>query len=394
MPPAVVGSAFASLLVVGLAASASAQGTEAGGPARDRVIGTVQGVDAAQRTLTLLGDDGSTRRVILDLETSCLRAQPGALDLKTAVAIDCSQLAVKDRILARGRLTASSFQARQVVAMSRADIEQKQTQDRAEWRRRGAAGVVKALDPTNGSLTVEVRSFFRSREFQLSTTERKAAFRRYPPDVTRFSGTEPSSFDAIKVGDQIQALGDWTEDRARFLAEEVVSGSFRTVVGSVERLGPDVDALILKVLPNKAAERKGDERLTIHVEPEASVRRLPTEMLARFVGRRAGANAGLPAGAGSDRNGLARGARGGDAPGAGARSVGDMWERLPTIKLTEVQTGEYVAVAVAESRTVGQARATAVLAGIEPLIRESQPAPGEEGPTFSIEGLDLGMGQP
>jgi hypothetical protein len=380
------------LLAAGSVAALSPRVTA--GAAADRLIGSVQALDAQQRTLTILGNGGNEQRAVFDLETACLRAQPGAVDLKTAVAIECSQLAVGDRVLLRGRLSGSVFQTRQIVVMTRADLEQRQAQDRAEWRRRGTAGVVKALDSTNGSITVEVRSFFRSREFLVSTAERKATFRRYPPDVTLFGDTEPSSFSAVGVGDQIQALGDWTEDRARFLAEQVVSGSFRTVLGSVERLGPEAQQLVLKTLPerSKGAGRKGGETIVIQVVPEASVRRLPAEMAARLVGRRAGDNAGSrSSAAGGDRSGRLRGTRGGE--GSSARNVGDMWDRLPTIKVGELQTGEYVAVAVAESRTPGKARATAVLGGIEPLIRESQPT-GDEAPAFSIEGLDLGMGQP
>ena len=378
------------LLLAGSVAALLPRIAAGAAPAADRLIGSVRALDAQQRTLSILGDGGNEQRAVFDLETACLRAQPGAVDLKTAVAIECNQLAVGDRVLARGRLSGSVFQARQIVVMTRADLEQRQARDRAEWRRRGTAGVVKALDATTGSITVEVRSFFRSREFLVSTAERKATFRRYPPDVTLFGDTEPSSFSAVRVGDQIQALGDWTEDRARFLAEQVVSGSFRTVLGSVERLGPEAQQLVLKTLPerSKGAGRKGGETILIQVVPEASVRRLPAEMAARLVGRRAGDNAGSRSSAASGR---VRGTRAGE--GSSARNVGDMWDRLPTIKVGELQTGEYVAVAVAESRTPGQARATAVLGGIEPLIRESQPT-GDEAPAFSIEGLDLGMGQP
>jgi hypothetical protein len=385
-------AALLFLFMEGSVASAISQTTP---PVADRFIGSVQALDAEERSLTLLSDGGSTQRVLFDRETTCLRAQPGALDLKTAVMLECRQLALNDRVLARGKLSASVLQARQLIVMTRADLEQKQSQERAEWRRRGAAGVVKAVDSANGSLTVEVRSFFRSREFALSTAERKAMFRRYPPDATRFDETEASVLDAIRVGDQIQALGDWTDDRTRFLAEQVVSGSFRTLIGSVEGLGPDPQQFILKPLPDRGQgeKRKGGEPVTITVVPAASVRRFPAEMAARLTGRMGGDNAGLRRGSGpGERSARAGGVREGE--GAGARNMGEMWERLPGIKLGDLRAGEYVAVAVAESRAPGQARATALLAGIEPLIRESQPRAGEDAPSFSLEGLDLGMGQP
>ena len=78
-------------------------------------------------------------------------------------------------------------------------------------------------------------------------------------------------------------------------------------------------------------------------------------------------------------------------------SLGDMLDRFPALGLAELKPGELVAVAAAESEETSNAptRASALLAGIEPLL---VPAGGGQRDAATLQtglaqgALDLGMG--
>jgi hypothetical protein len=54
-----------------------------------------------------------------------------------------------------------------------------------------------------------------------------AVLLRYAPDSVKFSDAKPSTFEQIKVGDQMRALGTNSEDSSHFTAEKLMSGTFR-----------------------------------------------------------------------------------------------------------------------------------------------------------------------
>jgi len=372
--------AVGALLVVGLGfgRAAAAQPADGAGQTSStvpRIVGEVTSIDAAKREISLKTDSGEWVVVRTDDRTSFLKAQPGARDLSGASPLTFAAIAVGDRLLARGTPTEDkkTLAGRQLVVMNRSDIDLKHEQERAEWRRRGLAGVVKALDPATEQITVETRSLAGSQTVVVATADRHASFKRYAPESVRFSDALPSSFGELQVGDQLRVLGDRTPDGARVLAEHVVSGAFQIVSGAVEAAhGGQV----------RMRDNETGRPLTVTVGPDAMVRRLPPEMAARL-GKRVRSGAGRPEGdPGSGR--------------MGGATLQEMLEHLPPMPIEELKTGDQIAVSSPKSRARGRLIAAVLLAGIEPLLqtRARRGAGGVEAVGLAPGTLDLELGVP
>lgn len=371
--------ALGALLVFGVGfGRAAAQPADPAGKASStvpRIVGEVTGIDAARREITLKTDSGGLIVVRTDDRTSFLRAQPGARDLSGASPLTLGEVAVGDRLVARGTLAEDkkTLTGRQIVVMTRSDIAGRQEQERADWRRRGLAGVVKSLDPGAGQITVETRSLVGSQTVVVATADRRASFKRYAPDSIRFSDAVPSSFAELQVGDQMRVLGDRTPDGARILAEQVVSGTFHIVSGAVKAVrGGQVTML----------DNESGRALTVTVGPDAMVRRLPPETAARLARR--------------VRSGASRPESGDGSARAGGTTLQEMLERLPAMPIEELKTGDQIAVSSPRSRAPGRLIAAVLLAGIEPLLqpRSRRGAGGVEAVGLAPGTLDLELAVP
>ncbi|MCU0242889.1 MAG: hypothetical protein MUF51_10755 [Vicinamibacteria bacterium] len=357
-----------------------------------KALGEVAKVDASVREISVKIESGETVVVGFHETTACLRAAPGAKDLAGAAAMPCAEIAIGDRIFARGSLGSSQkFPARQIVLMARADLTQKQAREQADWRQRGIAGVVKAVNVAAQEITLEMRSLLGSQELTISAAERKASCRRYAPGSVRFCDAQPCALADIKVGDQVRALGDRAPEGTRFFAEQIVAGSFRTVIGTVAQVRADAREIVLATLPPRGQPK---QKLSIAIAPDVTLRRMPDEMAARFAMQRSGA--GMAGRFGQRRMGGGAGAatpaQMGARNGGGAPNLGEMLDRMTAITLADLKPGEYVAIAIAEAGANGKTPGAALLAGIEPLITEAPQRGADEMGEPSFEGLDLGMG--
>src|SRR5262249_47863082 len=185
-----------------------------------RPIGVILTIDPAARSLTIKMDAGPEMRISLEEATRFLLVSPGAKDLENAATISMSDLAVGDRILARGRSGADpgSFLATSVIVMSKADIAKKHAVERAEWEKRGVGGMITALNPAVKEITINLPTSSGAKPMVVSFAH-GAVLRRYAPNSVKFSDALPSRFEELKVGDQVKALGTSNEDRSRFTAE-------------------------------------------------------------------------------------------------------------------------------------------------------------------------------
>src|SRR5260221_703021 len=93
----------------------------------------------------------------------------------------------------------------------------------------GAIGEVKAIDAASKQMTVKTDA---GSLVTVSLSD-KTEMRRYATDSIKFSDAKPAGFTDLKVGDQLRALGDKSEDGLHFTPQKVVTGSFRTVAGTV-----------------------------------------------------------------------------------------------------------------------------------------------------------------
>src|SRR5687767_10853270 len=276
------------------------------GIAAKHAIGEVKTIDAAAKQITIKTDAGSTVTVSISDKTTYKRLAPGEQTLTNAADIAFTDVAEGDRIMARGTVSEDrkSVPALQIIVMTKGDLAKKQEAERLEWRRRGILGVITALKPETKEITISNRTMAGTQSVVIpvsDTTEMK----RYAPDSIKFGDAKPSTFAELKVGDQLRALGDRTQDPLRFNPQKVVTGSFRTVGGVVTAIDPATGEIKINELEKKTP-------LTIIVKQDAVLRRFPSDIGAMMGGF----------GRGQGGSGGPGGAPGSGQPAAGQSQAG------------------------------------------------------------------------
>ena len=420
----VIASTIASLVTLAgatgysgaFAQSPPAPQTTDAGISTGRVIGEVTGIDASSRHITVKTDGGSVVNVAADDKTGFMRAQPGAKTLEGASKIAFTDIGLGDRVLAMGKVSDDhkSVPARAVIVMTKADIAKKQDHDRAEWKRRGITGTIASLNPDTKEITVTFRSREGSHPVVIGTAGSNVGFRRYAPDSIKFSDARPGTFDELKVGDQVRALGEKSEDGSRFVPEELVSGSFRTLSGTVVAVDGAANELKIKDLESK-------QPVTVVVRPDSLVKRFPADFAAMLAARSQGqAPGGIPpqgAGSGARPQGGGEGPRreggpgggpgGGFGRGGGGFDFQDMLDRMPAVAIADLKPGDMVIVSSTKGADPGRVTAIAIVSGIEPLVNAMQARQAMQGGAAGRgagaqaggqsgfgTGLDFGIGLP
>src|SRR5438105_3667835 len=290
---------------LGVAANGQTPSASPASPAVVSLVGEVKAIDATAKQIVVRADSGVISTINLSDKTQYKRLAPGETTLSKAADITLTDVGPGDRVLARWRAGADLKTAPtpQVVVMSKADLAKKQEQDRAQWRRRGASGIVASVNPATQEITVSSRTLMGTPQAVIIPITDKVLIRRYPPDtIPKYSEAKPSKFEEVKVGDQLRALGDKSADGTRLTAEEVLFGSFRIVGGNVTA----IDAATNQIKINDLQTKKP---LTIILKPESVLRRFPENAAAMFGGgmgapgggpgqRPAGAGPGSPGGTG------------------------------------------------------------------------------------------------
>ena len=393
--------AAAALLAIGgvplLDSTAVAQAPAAQAPAAaGRQIGTVKAISG--NTLTLAADGGAQVSVSVADGARILQLAPGSTDLKSAQPITLGDIAVGDRVLVTGKSADDgSFTAARVVLMKSTDIAQKNEAEKQDWQKRGSGGLVSAVNGPTLTLSAGAR------KIQVQTSD-ATKFRRYAGDSVKFEDAKPGTLSQIQVGDQLRVRGDKSEDGQTIQAEEIVSGSFKNLSGTIATLNASGGTLTLKDLTTK-------KMMTVSVTANSDVRKLPPEIAARFAARQRGDAAG-PGGANGAPRPQGAGTPGGGAPGAGApqrpgggmgpggmggpgRSAGgdlsQMLSRLPTATLGDLKVGDAVMI-VASETAPGSDKVTAVtmLSGVEPILA----ATPSGAPAMTLSPWNVGGGAP
>jgi hypothetical protein len=363
----------------------------------NRVIGEVKAIDSASKQLIVKTDAGSLVNAVLSDATTYLRVAPGETSLTNATKITFADLAEGDRVMAMGKVSddKKSVPARAIVVMTKADIAKKHESERAEWRRRGLLGVVSAVNPATKEITISSRSAAGMQAVVLPVSE-KVELRRYAPDSIKFGDAKISKFEEVQVGDQLRALGERAPDGTKFTAEKIVTGAFRTVVGTVTA----VDAATGEL---KITEAEKKQPLTIVVKQDAVLRRFPAagEMGGMMMRQGGGGN---PAG-GQAAGGPPQGGSGAGGPvrSGGGFNIQEMMERLPTVSLADVKVGEMIVVSSTKGADPTRLTAISLLSGAEPLLamiaaRQPQQASGQSAPNpaggLGNSGIQFGIGLP
>src|SRR5437764_9150759 len=234
------------------------------------VIGEITALDKSAKQLTVKADNGTSYTVKLDEKTTFLRVPPGEKDLKKAAPIALNDLNAGDRVSARGTVSEEdkTVAARTVMVMTKSDLEKKHAEESAEWQK-GVVGIVTAVNPDTKEITVTPRG--ANPKPVVIDAATNTGFLRYAPGSYRFDEAKPSTFADVKVGDNLRARGEKNEDGSRLKANEVLSGTFQTLAGTVI----SVDSASKTVKLTDLATKKP---VDVVIGGETMVRRIPDQM--------------------------------------------------------------------------------------------------------------------
>ena len=370
--------------VVAFAAEAAGLQAASGHPAMTRKVGAISAVNG--NSITLKADSGSDVAVSVPSNARLLRLAPGEKDLKNATPIQLQDLQVGDRILVGGASASEqSMVASIVVVMTRADLEAHQKQDLQDWQKRGVGGLVSAVDAPTGTVTISISSLGGKKTIAVHTSK-ATIVRRYAPDSIKFEDAKASTLAEIQPGDQLRARGDRRSDGAELTADEIVTGNFRNIAGTVDSVDASSGTIIVQdALSKKSMQVKitGDSQL--HQIPPEIAQRIAMRLKASITGAMPGASAGPDSSSSAssnqtaatqtpngDRSGAAGGGNGGGM-GSGARGgtpdVQQMLSGMPAVALADLHKGDAVMLVTTQGTASAPGTAVTLLSGVEPILR-------------------------
>jgi hypothetical protein len=423
-----LGSPLAAAFVVPLAPQAQ---TAPAAPSARR-IGAIKAISGTSITLT--PDSGPEVTVAVQPTTRLLRIAPGEKNLKNATPLQLQDLQVGDRILVGGQASedAKSIAAATIVVMARTDLEAQHQQELQDWQKRGMGGLVSSVDPAAGTVTISVSNLMGKKAIVIHISK-DTVIRRYAPDSNKIEDAKSSSIQGIKVGDQLRARGDRSADGTELTAEEIVTGVFRNILGTINSVDASSGEITVQDLLSK-------KPVTVKVAGTSELHKLTLEAAQGFLRRLKGGSgiAGMPgsgeAGSGSSgpaaspaaarsgptssaqgapaagsggeawrggsgASGSGAGAGGPSGAGGGARGGGLDFQQIlihqPTIAVADLHKGDEVVILATEGTPNSTSTVITLGAGIEPILQAAPSA--SQAMTlapWSLGGAPAGEGNP
>jgi hypothetical protein len=352
-----------------------------------KVVGTIKSIQAD--SITVAAESGGEVTAELTDATKILRVPPGEKDLKNATALQAQDLQPGDRVLVRGQASADghTIAAVAVIVMKQADVAAKQQHERDDWQKRGVGGLVTKVDAAADTITISSAAMGASRTIAVTVhIARDTILRRYAPDSVKFDDAKPAPVEQIKAGDQLRARGTRSEDGSEVGAEEVVTGAFRNIAGTIKAIDVADHTMTVQDAIAKSA-------VVVKVSPDSQMKKLPAEMAQRIALRLKGAAGGGSGdrpgsnGQGQDTSGgkgatpVSGGARssasaesqaghgpGGNGNGNGPPDLQRILSRLPDSTLADMQKGDAVMIVSTEGGDSGAVTAITLLAGVEAIL--------------------------
>jgi uncharacterized protein DUF5666 len=365
---------------------AAAPAPNAQDPSIVKAVGTVKSVSG--QSVTLATDAGSELTITATDATKFLRVAPGEKDIKQATPIALGDLQAGDRILVRAKKSddGKTVSALSIIAMAKTDVAAKQAQDREEWQKHGLGGIVTAVDTAAPTVTISTTVMGEKKQITINIAK-TTVLRRYAPDSIKFDDAKPAPLDAVHAGDQLRARGTRSADGTSLAADEIVSGTFRNISGTISMLDAAAGTLVVQDLTTK-------KPVTVKISADSQLRKLTAPIAQRIAARMKGEspaaggaagaaaapqqtsatpNAGAPSGGGSNGNGPTGGAAGpgGRAGGGQGGDLQQMISRMPAASLSDLQKGDAVMLVSTEGTAGGAVTAITLLAGVEPILQAS-----------------------
>jgi hypothetical protein len=348
------GVAASGLLALAVLLLTAAPGAHA---QAQRYLGSITVISG--NTLTVKTDAGAEHQVQVPATADLKRIAPGEKDLSKAEPLVFGSLAIGDRVLVTldPNATGGVPQAARIIAIKKADVVQMQEAEQAAWNQ-GVHGLVKSVDPAAGTIVVTTRAGLITKEITVNTTS-ATKLKRYAPGSVRFDQAQPAPITAIKPGDQLWARGTRNADGSAIAADGVVSGSFRSIPGTVISVDQTASTLTVKDLVTK-------KPVTMRVTADSQLRQLNTMVATMIATRLKGNAAGAAGGRGGQRGGDQRGFSQAGASGPGHMDLETVLERAPEIQLGTLKKGDAVMIVATEDAS--GLNAVKLLSGVEPLL--------------------------
>ena len=349
----------AVFLISAIAISSAGQSVQQASADRARVIGEITSVDLSAGRVTVKSDSGNVASILINGETTVLSVPPGEHSLANARKISINDLHPGDRAYARYGLQADSqiAPARQLVVMSAAHIKKRQDEEKEAWQKRSTSGVVMALNVKAREITIVSPQRDGIKQIVVSASKVRR-FRRYAPESIKFSDARISSFEELRPGDQLRALGEKNADGTALAAEEIISGGFRAIGGTVTSVNGDTGEVRIKLFGN-------NQPLTLVAGKNSVIRRIPAKVATLIAQRAVSPN----------------------PKKSDAEDSQEIIERLPTIPVSELKAGDVILTASAMGNDPTRFKAVNVLAGIDGIISALQKA----GALNSAQPLSTGL---
>jgi Domain of unknown function (DUF5666) len=316
---------------------------------------------------------------------------PGEKDLKNASALQPQDLQPGDRVLVRGQASANGdghtivITALSVIVMKQGDVAAKQQHDRDDWQKRGVGGLVTNVDTATGTITISSGGMGANRSIAVHIAK-DTILRRYAPDSVKFDDAKPAPVGQTKAGDQLRARGTRNPDGSELTAEEVVTGAFRNIAGTIKSIDASSNTMTVQDAISKSA-------VVVKVSSDSQMKKLPAEMAQRIAmrlkstagggsGDQPGANGQSMSGKGMSRQGATpvaggvppgaesqapRGSGGGQG-GNGPPDLQRMLSRLPNSTLADLQKGDAVMIVSTEGGNADAVTAITLLAGVDAIL--------------------------
>jgi len=356
-------------------------------------------VSVSESGLVIKTKDGQLN-VELTARTEYKRVAAEKPSIASATPAALTDIAAGDKVIVSGVFgdDKSKLPARTVYLMSKTDIAQKNAKEAEKWTVRGISGKVTSVNLAAKQIGIEVRGMTGTTTTMI-TAKDTSVIKRYAPNSVKYSEAVSSSLLDVQPGDMLRASGDKSADGLSFAADEIISGAFLTLAGTVKSIDVEKNEIVITNLQT-------NKDLTVALGTATTMKKFPEEFAQRMAQMPGG---GAP-GAGGQRPGGAPGAgtQPGGQPGAagqpggpgrmmggrGGGGIDEMLERFPTIGAADLKIGDMVAVSSTKNGSVDRISAIKLLAGVEPFIRAAQASGGlqragrEGGASFNIPGLD------
>lgn len=336
---------------------------------REQVAGTVTSVAASANQFVMKTDKGDSIKVATTDKTAILHLAPGVTDPKQATRMALGDLQVGDRLVAyyRGAAGDKDVTATTLVVRTTADLGAINQAELADWKKRGMAGNVTAVDAAAKTITVKSGA----RTITVNTTD-KTEYHRYSLDSAKAADAKPSNFGEVAVGDQVRVLGNRSADGTSDVAESIYAGEFRQLAATVVSVNAASGEMQVKDLATK-------KPLTIRVDSDSTLKKLDPQMAA-MLARRYGAGRGQ--GQEGQGGGFGRGPGGGEGRGPGGPEgagrgggrggdIGSMIDRSPTIQIADLKPGDAVLILTTKGSDPSRVTCVQLLAGVDPILTAS-----------------------